>query len=62
MKRRVLRRAEAELKNKHDLMHYGSYRDRSLRSLSKKEWNFILKSLLYNAKPEEGDQDSLAKT
>jgi hypothetical protein len=41
---------------------YEDYRDRSLRSLSKKEFVLVVETLLHYAKPEEGDQDSLAKT
>jgi hypothetical protein len=36
-------------------MRYEGYRERSLRSLSQKEFTFVIKALLYEAKPEEGD-------
>ena len=49
-----MRRVRVESKNRPYFMSYESYRNRSLKSLSKKEWNFVLKSLLYEAKPEEG--------
>jgi hypothetical protein len=34
-------------------MRYEDYRGRSLRSLSRREFIFIVRSLLYEAKPEE---------
>jgi len=35
-------------------MRYEWYRERSLRSLSRKEFIFVVKALLCDAKPEEG--------
>jgi len=49
----MLREAKTEPKNRHYLTCYGDYRERSLRSLSKKEFAFIIKALLYDARPEE---------
>jgi hypothetical protein len=51
----MLRRAEVEPKNKYTLMRYEGYRERSLRSLSEKGFAFIMKVLLHDARPEEGD-------
>lgn len=49
-----MRRA-VESKNKCYFACYEDYRERSLRSLSKKEFAFIVKTLLYDARLEEGD-------
>jgi hypothetical protein len=35
-------------------VRYEDYRNRSLRSLSRREFAFVMKALLYDAKPEEG--------
>jgi hypothetical protein len=60
--KRVLRRERVEHKatamsfrneqGQYHFVRYGDYRERSLRSLTMREFIFIVKSLLYDAEPE----------
>jgi hypothetical protein len=36
-------------------IRYEDYRNRSLQSLTKREFIFVVKTLLYDARPEEDD-------